>query len=51
MCDFGEGGTCNQAHISVEGHCQSLGTDILVNGFSAFIGMGRQKNQVHKNFS
>ena len=37
ICDFGEGGTCNQAHISVESCHSSWGTDILVNGFGAFL--------------
>ena len=43
ICGFGEGNTCNQAHILVEGFCWSKGTDILmvVNGFSAFLSMGR----------
>ena len=35
---------CNQAHISVEGHCKSGGTDFSVNDFSVFLSTGRYKN-------
>ena len=34
----------NQAHISVEGHCYSHGTDTLLNGFNAFLSMRKCKN-------
>ena len=42
---------CNQAHISVEGCCWSRGADACVNGFTAFLGIRRCKNWVHKIFS
>ena len=44
MRDFGEGATCHQAGISVEGCCSSRGTDILVNSFSTFLCEGQGKN-------
>ena len=44
-------GTCSQAFILVEGYCYLRGTDILVNGFSAFLSMRRWKNQMHNIFS
>ena len=50
LCDFGEGGTCNQTHISVEGCCYTQGIDILINEFSAFLSMGNPRIQVHKKF-
>ena len=33
-----------QAHVLVEGCCSSQGIDILVNGFSALLSMGRCRN-------
>ena len=40
----------DQAHIPVEGCWLSRGTDISVNDFSAFLGMGRCKNLRTENF-
>ena len=43
-------GTCRQAHILAEGHCQSQesccqsqGADVFINDFSAFLDMRRCK--------
>ena len=50
MC-FLTGDTCSQAYISAEGYCQSRGTEISVNDFSAFLSRGRCKNLGPKFFS
>lgn len=44
ICDFYEGVPAASRNILVEGCCWSQGTDVLVNGFSAFLRMGRCKN-------
>ena len=49
--DFGEVGTCSQAHMLAEAVCQSCGADVTVNDFSAFLDMRRGKNWAHKIFS
>lgn len=43
------GSTCNQAHIFfAEGFCWSWGAIITMKDFSAFLGMRKWKNWVHK---
>ena len=43
------GSTCNQAHIFfAEGFCWSWGATITMKDFSAFLGMRKWKNWVHK---
>lgn len=50
ICDFGERGTCNQAHISVEGRCWPQGTDILVTVLAIFHVWEDARIQGHKKF-
>lgn len=38
---FWRRGMCSQARVLVEGYSDPRGTDILVNGFNAFVSLGR----------